>query len=98
MTHSPFLWEDVTFFTWKARRTVSLTWASHIEQAMPSIFAVVLYINAPFLTAGASPQRHIQHHHDGKAQRKGQGPRVRVLALGHFGDQFFHHHIEHGPG
>src|SRR5699024_2143640 len=44
MTHSPFLWEEVTFFTRKARRTVSLTWASHMLQAMPSICAVVLYI------------------------------------------------------
>src|SRR5699024_6966868 len=54
MTHSPFLWEEVTFFTRKARRTVSLTWASHMLQAMPSIFAVVLYI-VPSCSARVSP-------------------------------------------
>lgn len=45
MTVSPFLCEEVTFFTFSFERTASLTCDSHILHIMPSIFTVVLYIS-----------------------------------------------------
>jgi len=44
MTASPFLWEEVTFFTLHPLRIASFTWDSHIPQAMPSIFTLVSVI------------------------------------------------------
>ena len=35
ITVSPLEWEEETFSTENAARTVSLMWASHMEQAMP---------------------------------------------------------------
>ena len=42
-----------------------------------------------------SAERHVEHHHDGKPQRKEHGADVRVLALRHFRDQFFDDNVKH---
>ena len=45
-----------------------------------------------------SPQCYVQHHHHAEAHREKYRANVRVLPLGHFRDQFLHHHIQHGSG
>ena len=43
-------------------------------------------------------QRHIQRHHHAETDSKENCSEVRVLSLGHFGDQLLYHNIEHGTG
>ena len=43
-------------------------------------------------------QRHIQHHHQRKAQCEAENTNVGMLAFAHFGNQLFHHHLPHGTG
>ena len=49
ITACPLVWEAVTFFTGRAPRMASLTWASHIPHIMPSTFTVVSIIWIPLL-------------------------------------------------
>jgi hypothetical protein len=44
MTVSPFVWDDVTFFTGNALRTASLMWDSHMPHIIPSTFKQILTI------------------------------------------------------
>ncbi len=44
----PFVCEELTFFTLKLRRIVSLIWLSHIEHIIPSVFNVVFIIIMSF--------------------------------------------------
>ena len=45
-----------------------------------------------------SPKRRIQHHHHTESNRKKDCADIRVVSLGHFGDQFLDDDIEHGTG
>ena len=42
-----------------------------------------------------SAQSHIQDHHDAEPGGKEDRREIGVLSLRHFGDQFFHNHVEH---
>ena len=43
-------------------------------------------------------QCHIQHHHQRKSNSKKDRTNVGMFSFGHFRNQLFHHHIQHGTG
>lgn len=49
-------------------------------------------------TAGHAPlaQSHVEHHHQRETHGKHQRPHIGMMPLGHLGDEFLNHHIEHG--
>lgn len=45
-----------------------------------------------------SPEGHVQNHHQTETHGEEYRADVGMGALGHFGDEFLHHHVKHGPG